>query len=100
MTSLPQLRLDLADAESRLRIAKDQEATAKTIATLDVVGKNDDERKRNTALALIDQDALTRLRGQCRAPGGGNRRRSRCSHGARAGHPRAQQRGDRPAGAG
>lgn len=53
MTNLPQLRLDLAAARSALRTAKDELETAKAIATLDVTGKNDDERKRAAASALL-----------------------------------------------
>lgn len=53
MTNLPQLRRDLAAAKAALRTAKDEADTAKAIATLDVTGKNDDERKRASAAALL-----------------------------------------------
>lgn len=51
--TLPQLRLDLAAARATLRQAKDELETAKAIATLDVTGKNDDERKRAAQSALL-----------------------------------------------
>ena len=54
MTTLAQLRLDLANARAELRTAKDALDTAKAIATLNVTGKNDDERKKATAQALLD----------------------------------------------
>lgn len=57
MTTLPDLRMDLASAKTELRTAKDDLETAKTIATMNVVGKNDDERKRNAAQALRDDQA-------------------------------------------
>lgn len=53
-TPLAQLRLDLATARAEQRTAKDALDTAKAIATLNVTGKNDDERKKATAQALID----------------------------------------------
>lgn len=53
-TPLAQLRLDLANARAELRTAKDALDTAKAIATLNVSGKNDDERKKAAAIALID----------------------------------------------
>lgn len=56
MTTLAQLRLDLANARADLRTAKDALDTAKTVATLNVTGKNDDERKKAAAQALIDSN--------------------------------------------
>lgn len=52
--NLPQLRLDLAAAKAALRQAKDETDTAKALATLDVTGRNDDERKRAAASALLN----------------------------------------------
>lgn len=66
MTTIGNLRIKLADARIDLRTAKDALETAKTIATMDVAGKNDDERKRNQARALTESglygDALIYLR--------------------------------------
>lgn len=52
--NLPQLRLDLAAARAALRQAKDETDTAKALATLDVTGRNDDERKRAAQSALLN----------------------------------------------
>lgn len=56
-TPLAQLRLDLAQAKADLRQRKDTLDTAKIVATLHVAGKNDDERKKATARALLDSTA-------------------------------------------
>lgn len=56
MTNLAQLRLNLATARAEQRTANDALSTAKALATMNVSGKNDDERKKATAQALIDSD--------------------------------------------
>lgn len=53
------LRQALAEAKIALRQAKDTHDTAKIIATLDVSGRNEAERKRNTARALLNDRAYT-----------------------------------------
>ena len=73
MTTLTQLRIALAEAKIALRAAKDDHDTIKAIAEHAAIlrmngsaGKNDDERKRNLAIALSEDyaysGALTRLR--------------------------------------
>lgn len=59
MTNLAQLRLDLATARAEQRTAKDALDTAKVVATLDVTGRNDDERKKAAAQALLGNAAYT-----------------------------------------
>lgn len=56
---MPSLRLTLATARADLRTAKDALRTAEVIATLNVAGKNEAERKQATALALLDDRAYT-----------------------------------------
>lgn len=59
MTNLAQLRLNLATARAEQRTAKDALDTAKVVATLDVTGRNDDERKKAAAQALLGNVAYT-----------------------------------------
>lgn len=53
------LRQRLAEAKIALRAAKDTLKTAETVATLGVTGKNPEERKANTAIALHDDRPYT-----------------------------------------
>lgn len=54
-----ELRLQLAEARTSLRTAKDALETAKIVATMEVSGKNPEERKSNAALALLNDRAYT-----------------------------------------
>lgn len=54
MTTLAELRRDLAQAKDTLRAAKTDLETAKTIATMHAIGKNDDERKKAKDQALLN----------------------------------------------
>ena len=61
-----ELRLNLAQARANLRSAKDHLDTVKAMTMLNVVGKNDDERKRHAAVLIAESDdyqnALTHVR--------------------------------------
>lgn len=53
------LRQHLAEARTSLRTAKDALETAKIVATMEVGGKNEAERKSNAAMALLNDRAYT-----------------------------------------
>lgn len=52
-----ELRQHLAEAKIALRAAKDALETAKIVATMEVGGKNEAERKTNAAVALLENRA-------------------------------------------
>jgi hypothetical protein len=56
MSSLSELRIQLADAKATLRQAKDDLDTTKTIATLNTAGSNDRERKKADEQALLNSE--------------------------------------------
>lgn len=60
-------RQHVAEARIALRAAKDGHDTAKIIATLDVTGKNPEERKRNTAQALLNDRTYMMAQAHVRA---------------------------------
>lgn len=57
--NLAELRLNLATARAEQRTAKDALDTAKIVATLDVTGRSDDERKKAAAQVLLGNTAYT-----------------------------------------
>lgn len=62
MKPLANLRRDLAQARDTLKTAKSDLETTKTIATMNVTGKNDDERKRAKDQALLDDHNYNKAR--------------------------------------